>query len=185
MNDTDEKPIVKARRDFLIKDYELKINYLTNQYTRMWTRFNYFVTIETAIIGGKLLWGENPNSYLIAFLGLGVSLIWYVVGAQDRFLVRVYKTQVSEASEKVANVIWAESECDQNSYSFVGDIDRTVEDTKKDSSKKYNLENELSGWRNKRFSITKLASLIPLSVLLIWLLVIIFLYLAHLGCGCP
>jgi len=43
------------REAFLQKDYELKITYLTNQFIRMWTRFNYFVAIETALVGGKFL----------------------------------------------------------------------------------------------------------------------------------
>jgi hypothetical protein len=44
-------------RDFLIRDYELKIKYLTDHFSRMWTRFNYFVGIESALVGGKLIFG--------------------------------------------------------------------------------------------------------------------------------
>src|SRR5262249_2535322 len=34
-------------KDFLVKDYELKTGYLTQHFGRMWTRFNYFVGIES------------------------------------------------------------------------------------------------------------------------------------------
>ncbi len=30
---------------FLLEDYKLKVGYLTAHLTRMWTRFNFFVTI--------------------------------------------------------------------------------------------------------------------------------------------
>jgi hypothetical protein len=36
--------------DFLIKDYELKVGYLNNQFSRMWTRFNFFLTAETSLL---------------------------------------------------------------------------------------------------------------------------------------
>src|SRR5438876_12390688 len=50
----DEK--AKAKQEaFLQKDYELKITYLSDQFARMWNRFNYFVAIETALLGGKFL----------------------------------------------------------------------------------------------------------------------------------
>ena len=33
----------------LSKDYELKVRYLTDHFSRLWTRFNYFVTIQSAL----------------------------------------------------------------------------------------------------------------------------------------
>jgi hypothetical protein len=45
--------------DFALEDYKQKINYLTAHFTRMWTRFNYFVAIETALVGGKFLIASN------------------------------------------------------------------------------------------------------------------------------
>jgi len=40
-------------KDFLLRDYELNVCYLSVHFQRMWTRFNFFVTIESALIGGK------------------------------------------------------------------------------------------------------------------------------------
>lgn len=31
--------------DFFMEDYKLKISYLNDQFGRMWTRFNFFLTI--------------------------------------------------------------------------------------------------------------------------------------------
>jgi hypothetical protein len=36
-------------KDFLLNDYDLKVRYLTDHFDRMWTRFNYFVGIESAL----------------------------------------------------------------------------------------------------------------------------------------
>jgi len=48
-------------KDFLIKDYELKVRYLTDHFGRMWTRFNYFVGIESALVGGKLIFATEAT----------------------------------------------------------------------------------------------------------------------------
>lgn len=56
-------------KDFLIKDYELKIKYLTDHFSRMWTRFNYFIGIESALIGGKLIFGGGKLSREVAYRG--------------------------------------------------------------------------------------------------------------------
>jgi hypothetical protein len=85
-------------RDFLIKDYELKVQYLTDHFGRMWTRFHYFVGIESALVGGKLIFGDGKLSPEVCIVGAAVSGIWYVMGAEDRFLVRVYRKHVEDAA---------------------------------------------------------------------------------------
>ena len=72
------------------------MGYLTQHFGRMWTRFNYFVGIESALVGGKLIFGNGKLSPGIAIVGAVVSLIWYVMGAEDRFLVRVYRGHVKD-----------------------------------------------------------------------------------------
>jgi hypothetical protein len=49
-------------REFLLSDYELKVEYLTEHFGRMWTRFNYFVGIESALVGGNLIFGDGKLS---------------------------------------------------------------------------------------------------------------------------
>jgi hypothetical protein len=143
-------------KDFLTKDYELKIKYLTDHFSRMWTRFNYFVGIESALAGGKLVFGDGKLSSEVAMVGAIVSLIWYVMGAEDRFLVRVYRGHVMDAADLVAKSVWGDT---QPPYCHVGEI--------KESSKAISWE--LSGWRLEPISTTRLAALIPLLVLIAWL----------------
>ena len=144
-------------RDFLVKDYELKVGYLTQHFGRMWTRFNYFVGIESALVGGKLIFGNGKLSPGIAIVGAVVSLIWYVMGAEDRFLVRVYRGHVKDAADLVAEAMW--NAAVHGPYRHVGEVE--------ESSKR--LNRELSGWRVEAFSTTRLAAWIPLLVLLTWL----------------
>lgn len=147
-------------KDFLINDYELKIKYLTDHFSRMWTRFNYFVGIESALAGGKLVFGDGKLSPEVAIVGAIVSLIWYVMGAEDRFLVRVYRKHVTDAADLVATSVWGDA---QPLYCPVGEI--------KESSKAIHWE--LSGWRLEPISTTRLAAWIPLLVLIAWLGVLV------------
>ncbi|MFH0343768.1 MAG: hypothetical protein ACHBNF_16965 [Chromatiales bacterium] len=93
-------------KDFLVTDYELKVQYLTDHFGRMWTRFNYFVGIESALVSGKLIFGNGKLSPEIAIVGAVVSLIWYVMGAEDRFLVRVYRGHVKDAADLLSKAVW-------------------------------------------------------------------------------
>jgi hypothetical protein len=149
--------------DFLIKDYDLKVTYLTQHFGRMWTRFNYFVSIESALVGGKLIFGGGKLSREVAIVGAAVSLIWYVMGAEDRFLVRVYRDEhVKNAADLVAKKLWGTT---QPPYRHVGEV--------KESARA--LGQELSGWRWERISTTRLAALIPLLVLVAWLFLLLAL----------
>ena len=66
MNSDQTNAAEKAKANpeaFLLKDYDLKIAYLSSHFTRMWNRFNYFVAIETALVGAKFLipnWAFSP-----------------------------------------------------------------------------------------------------------------------------
>jgi hypothetical protein len=144
-------------KDFLVKDYELKVAYLTQQFDRMWTRFNYFVSIESALIGGKLIFGNGKLSPEVAIVGAIVSLIWYVMGAEDRFLVRVYRKHVKDAADLLAKELWDATA--HGPYRHVGEV--------AESSK--GLDWELSGWRLEPFSTTRLAAWIPLLMVFAWL----------------
>jgi len=53
----------------------LKVACLTNHFQRMWTRFNYFVLIEAALIGGKKIFGDKSISAAGLCFGLALSLV--------------------------------------------------------------------------------------------------------------
>lgn len=120
----DEKAKTKQEA-FLLKDYELKIGYLTDQFARMWNRFNYFVAIEAALVGGKFLIPNGVLSRAFAIAGALISALWYVMGAEDRYLVRLYRYQVEKAAKAVVKTIWTDKET-QDAYCYVGQVDKPM-----------------------------------------------------------
>ena len=92
--------------DLLFEDYKLKLDYLRGQYDRLWQRFNYFLGVELAVFGflGYVTFslGAPEAAALPASIGLLVSVIWYVVGAQDRRLVEVYRQRADDAAVRIA-----------------------------------------------------------------------------------
>jgi hypothetical protein len=181
---------------FLKDDYKYKIDYLTAHMARMWTRFNFFVTLETALLGGRvLLIGDKPAP-MVGAAGIVLSLIWYVMGAQDRFLMDFYRWQVMEAAERVKEGLGIPKKNDTlekeedgerkileaakvAATNHVGGIEskndellksyRAWRNSRIDGSLSRWLEN-LSGWRSKRFSTTHLAAWIPLVTLVLWMI---------------
>lgn len=124
----------------------------------MWTRFNYFVFIEAALIGGKTIFGEGKLSLGGMLFGLGLSLLWYVMGAEDRLLVKEYRDQVKEAGERVASKAWPSG---LPRYRSVGELaDRAVWRSPVE-------------WRIPAISTTHLAALIPLLVSVAWLVMLL------------
>lgn len=140
---------------FLDKDYERKINFLVQQFSRMWTRFNIFVTLESSLIGGKFLFDPQGPNTAFAILGLVLSLIWYVFGANDKYLVEAYRTAVEEAGGKLSSLVLNKP---HPRYRFVGD------------TRKYpGMKTGPLSWRLSWCSITHLAALFPLLLTIAWI----------------
>ena len=165
--------------DFLQKDYELKVKYLTDHLQRMWTRFNFFVTIESALISGKFLFASNSPNVDLTIAGITLSLIWYVMGAQDRFLVDMYRTEVEKTGGQY--VLAALGECAAEVYDYVGRTDEDyVKEYRKEREAKHrhwgkvrHLLDDVSSWRLERFSTTHLAAFIPLLATALWFLLFV------------
>lgn len=152
---------------FLLKDYELKLNYLSAHFTRMWTRFNFFLTLESALSAAFWIWIKeaagaqappSPNSLAgIAWIGLVSSVVWYLFGAQDQYLVTAYREAARQVGEQVASGYGVAN------YSYVG-------------NPKSALAGGLSQWRSEWVSVTRLAALFPLLVLAYWLVMLFLRY---------
>ncbi len=151
--------------EFLKRDYELKINYLSCHFSRMWTRFNFFIVLETALFAGFFGLFKDTDRALgimpaVAGIGIVLSACWYVFGAQDRYLVEVYRSQVQDAGARIAGQLGLKERLGYD-YVHVGDQSTRV-------------KQHIYQWRSERFSTTKLAAWFPLLVLLGWVILFLF-----------
>ena len=153
-----------AAYDFAIKDYELKIRYLTDHFGRMWVRFNYFVVVQTAIVGGRFLVNQGQLSPALAVTGAFLAAIWYIMGAEDRFLVQVYRKHIEDAAKRVVDLTeWEDSQKKVN-YRYVGEIEATAKE----------IRMNLTAWRLPAISTTRLAAIVPLLVFAAWIVILIW-----------
>ena len=85
-------------KDYLQKEYELRLSYLKDHLTRMWTRFNFFLVITTGLFAVVLNQNSNQDFVVLAIiLGLIVSILWNQFAATDNYLGAVYRHQIKHA----------------------------------------------------------------------------------------
>lgn len=162
-NPTPEDPKLK----FLVEDYKSKVDYLKDHFTRLWARFNYFLGVQSALFGAAILTPEKYSLWIPIFAAF-LCIPWYVFGAQDRYLVALYRKQIEHV------VIKLKSELKLSDYYFTGQ----TEDIKDQTERVENLgvENTIYQWRNDHLSTTKQAALFPLFIFAMW--IIMFFVLA-------
>ena len=146
----------KRFSDFALKDYELKVAYLSSHFQRMWTRFNYFVVLQAALIGGKTIFGDRELSVWGVMFGITLSLVWYVMGAEDRYLVQLYRHQIEEAAQVIASGVGSPAPRPITPVGHVPDP-------------RFQVKPSITAWRVDPMSTTRLAAWIPLLALAVWI----------------
>jgi hypothetical protein len=175
-------------RNFLLEDYKLKVQYLTNHFSRMWTRFNFFLTINSALFAFSVQKDTATFVLLFVVAGLLLSALWYCFGAVDNYLVEVYRKQVGTTyyllglKEPGLNELQSREDL-REVYSHVGDIKTKFLD-QKDGEVHVNpdpIERNPFQWRytlhwkykeqehEQSISATELAVILPFAFLLLWL----------------
>lgn len=179
-------------KDFLLEDYKLKVQYLTNHFSRMWTRFNFFLTINSALFAFSVQKDTAAFAPLFVVAGLLLSALWYFFGAIDNYLVEVYRKQVGTtyhllgSKEPSLKELQSDEET-REVYSYVGDIKSKYLD-QKDGEVRPNphpIKPNLFQWRytlRLRYkwkgewrkgewpiSATELAVILPIMFLLLWI----------------
>lgn len=150
---------------FLQQDYRDKIQYLKDHFTRLWNRFNYFLTVQSALFGATVLSPDKFRWWVPIFAAV-VCLLWYMFGVQDRYLVELYRAQIERTLEKLERQLSLGS-----NYYMVGQ----TEDRDGARIVDLKIKNEIYQRRWAGFSTTKLAAWFPLVLLVIWLFILIVL----------
>jgi hypothetical protein len=152
--------LAATKLEFLIQDYWQKVGYLTGHFTRLWNRFNYFLTIQSALFGASILApGEYRRSVPI-FAAL-VCALWYIFGAQDRYLVQLYRKEIEQALEQIRPRLRL------TNYYFVGQTENTTNQEARIED--FDIEQNIYQWRREFLSTTKLPALFPLILIVMWL----------------
>ncbi len=144
---------------FLLEEYKLGVGYLTAQFSRMWTRFNFFITLEAALtvalIGLFKDKGLSSAALLIPAVALLISVCWYIIGAQDRFLVEAYRGQIAYTVERLVPP-------ELRPWPHIGSASEEVE------ARTNRVKRTVYQWRWEPLSVTKLAALFPVLVTAVW-----------------
>jgi hypothetical protein len=161
----DEK--LEARRlDFLTEDYWQKVQYLKDHFTRLWNRFNYFLTIQSALFGATVLSPDKYRWWVPIFAAL-VCALWYIFGAQDRYLVDLYRKEIEQALEPVRRGL------ELTNYYFAGQVEDIPNQAER--IKDLGVKPSFYQWRCRFLSTTKLPALFPVILLLIWVTILLVL----------
>jgi hypothetical protein len=95
-----------------------------------------------------------------------VSVVWYVMGAEDRFLVEFYRNQVKQSAALLTDGLWTPTD---RQYEFVGD----PASARSFTPSREGWLDSVTAWRIESLSTTRMASLLPLATSAIWLALVI------------
>ena len=90
---------------FFIEDLRMKVDSLNTHFSRMWLRFNFFLTIEAGLfalavrppVGTQLF--QNFQLYLP--IGIGLAFIWYIIGSQDRYHLATQRNLIKDVAKQI------------------------------------------------------------------------------------
>jgi hypothetical protein len=185
----DEDPL----KNFLLEDYRLKVQYLSDYFSRMWTRFNFFLTINSALFAFSVQKDTATFVSLFVVAGLLLSALWYFFGAVDNYLVDVYRKQVGTtyyllgSKEPGLKRLQSRKEL-REVYSYVGDIKAKYLDQKDGMvfiepiktnpfQWRMQLDWKYKRWEVKAISATELAAILPFAFFLLWLIRLVMIFL--------
>lgn len=176
--------------DQLLTDYRLKVNFLEGHFSRLLSRFNYFLSIELAIFGlfGYLWFNKEITDALIfpILLGLPVSIIWLFFARQDRALVRIYQKNKDHTAKIIGERVGETYTYENDKSRYTNFADFAVGSKKPflstdnkfmDQPKTKRLERwiEPKGYSEK-LSITKLPIFLS-GILVLWWLLALLIYM--------
>jgi hypothetical protein len=158
--------------EFLEKDYHLKVSYLNAHFSRMWTRFNFFLTIQSALLGLSFHQGGAPYAGYLAGAGLVLALAWYLFAATDNYLVEVYRRQVAHVFHLLKPSLlsgFKDRGLDElpEAYAYAGRTGSKAFDPKQETVDQ--IPTSVWQFRNSKVSVTELGVLFSFLFFLFWL----------------
>ena len=121
----------------------------------------FFSGYRTAIVSGKIIFAKSDETNIaLLFTGLIVSILWYLMSAEDKFLVDIYRAEIEETFRQLEEANEFESQLAAPLY-HVGQINKV-------DLKQLGVKRSLLSWRLNAISITHMGSLIALLATVCW-----------------
>lgn len=166
---------------FLQSDYETKVRYYSDHMQRVWTRFNFFITLQSGLVAGLVFSrdrGEFTEAAIYFLIAEAVlSFVWYVFGAQDRYVIALYRDHIAETLELLrAREPFASALPD--GYPYAGQIGEIKARSRIERRLKLDRRSVVE-WRWQPVSLTRLPAVVPLALFLFWIAMIVLYAFAH------
>lgn len=150
---------LKNKSDFLMDVYKLRVEFYSDHTSRMWTRFNFLLTIEIGLLGFLLsVWAEpirQEKLWLFPVAGIFISVVWYILGAQDRYYFEGFRKQIQYLENEITSELGIE---DLEMFIFGNPA---------------NVKQGVFTWRWKFLSLSRLVAAFPIFFLVFWIIVFI------------
>src|SRR5215204_3463194 len=181
MNTEEFQKLLKTEefQKFLLEDYKLKAQYLTAHFSRMWTRFNFFLTINSALFAFSVQQDTAGLAPLFVAAGIPLSALWYFFGATDNYLVDVYRKQVTYPYTLLVSEELRQRQAKNDKealkealthYSPVGKVEEGAVEMAPPFSWRLTLSLRSAGKARKQsISATELAVILPIVFLILWI----------------
>lgn len=151
-----KKENLKEKNDFLKDVYKLRVQFYSEHTSRMWTRFNFLLTMEIGLLGFFLsVWAEQlwqENIWLFPTAGIFVSLVWYILGAQDRYYFEGFRKQIQYLENEITKELGIE---DLDMFTFGNPT---------------NVKQGIFTWRWKYLSLSRFVAAFPIFFLSVWVI---------------
>ena len=138
----------------------MKVESLNSHFSRMWLRFNFFLTIEAGLFALSVRPPEgtplSQNFQLYLPLGIGLALVWYIIGSQDRYYLVTQRNLIKDVAKQIKD------ELKLPEYYFPGQTHDIPESLR--------AKGGFLQWRIEFMSVTKAPAYLPLLSIFAWVL---------------
>lgn len=160
----------KSQTAFLVEAYKTSISYYDSFAGRIWTRFSILMTVNSALIGLFLTLqfrpeGIDATKYMgLSGFGLVISIIMYVQSSQDKYYLDQLRLQINQLGSIIIR-----------NLGFEDELPILFTTTHHDPQKLLRFA-EISSWRIRLISTTRLPALISLLSVSVWSLISVYLF---------
>jgi hypothetical protein len=174
---------VEIPRDVLLEDFTQQCTNLQGQYTRMHNRLQLLTGLNTALlpalgtVGVAASKGEVGRAWLLLFpaTGLLLSMIGYVAGRNDRWLVTVYRRQLAHTAQQILQSVEQGPGMSNESWLHAGRDPSEVDKLLPPQTEVRPWWDRLISSRLESLSATRLPAMLSIIFAVVWIAVSIVL----------